>query len=271
MAFIFLTILLIAGIFGATIAGAILSKDFTVNSNGVARVKNSNTLMQTTEFINFRMGRNIGTMSNQQLSELKYITINKGNLKFYVNGHARDRLQDRVTLLVEGGTITYDKRYIVDATGDAKIMLENVMGLEELYEYPSDRRWLQTVTEAPSVAPTEAPVVGPTDAPTSAPTNAPTSAPTNAPTSAPTNAPVALTDAPSLAPTTGVPSVAPTEALVAPSDSPTYTAYPTESPIPIVPTSSPAPTEKCAGTGASDNINDGDGTTETDEDEYSSF
>jgi hypothetical protein len=166
LAFIVLTILLIAGIFGATIAGAILSKDFVVNPDGFATVKNSNALMQTTEAIKHNYGVNIGKMSNEELSTLEYITINKENLKFYVKGHARDRVLDRVMILVEGGTVTYDNRFIVDATGDAKRMLENAMGLDEFYMHPTDRRWLEGEEDDP----TEAPVAAPTDVPTQGPT-----------------------------------------------------------------------------------------------------
>lgn len=140
VAFVVLTFVLIAGIFGATIAGAILSKDFVVNADGYAMAKNSNTLMQTTEAIYFERDVNVGQMTNEQLAHLEYITINKGNLKYYVKGHARDRLLDRVLILVEGGSITYDERSIVDATGDARLMLENSMGLEEFEMYPEDRR-----------------------------------------------------------------------------------------------------------------------------------
>merc|ERR1712176_628875 len=100
---------------------------------------------------------------------------------------ARDRVLDRVMILVEGGTITYDNRFVVDATGDAKRMLENAMGLDEFYMYPSDRRWLEEEeTEAPEVSPTDAPTQGPTKSPTDAPTQGPTKSPTDVPTQGPT-------------------------------------------------------------------------------------
>lgn len=183
VAFVILTVVLIAGIFGATIAGAILSKDFTVNADGYATAKNSNHLMQTTEAIQYTYGVNIGKMSNEELSDLDFITINKENLKFYVKGHARDRVLDRVIILVEGGTVTYDNHFIVDATGDAKRMLENAMGLDEFYMYPSDRRWRKLQGSAPTNAPVAPPQ--PTNAPVDPPTLAPVE-PTESPTEYPT-------------------------------------------------------------------------------------
>merc|ERR1719343_1816845 len=88
-------------------------------------------------------------------------------------------------LLVEGGTVTYDKKFIVDATGDARRMLENAMGLEEFYQYPSDRRWrrLDEDSEAEDSEDEAEPVE--TEAPVAAPTLAPvTEAPTGFPSAA---------------------------------------------------------------------------------------
>lgn len=218
---VLLSIVLVAGIFAATFAGVILSKDFVIDENGFATIDGGSETMKTEEAITISKGRKIGLMSNQELMGLKYVTINRENLKFYVQGHARDEINGHVTLLVNGGTITYDDTYIVDATGEAKRMIETSMGLEEFLPHPGDVRWrkleldedeqehrlLGTISPRPTTPrpPTHAPhptvsPAGPTDTtdptndgcgsgPSSPTTPPPTPPPTPRPTPSPTPSP----------------------------------------------------------------------------------
>merc|ERR1719384_992891 len=60
-----------------------------------------------------------------------------GRVRFNVKGSARSPAGDRVVLLVEGGTLTFDDFGIADATGDARSLLvaggfdENDLGRTE--------------------------------------------------------------------------------------------------------------------------------------------
>lgn len=84
--------------------------------------------MKTAEALVYEDGSGIGKMSNEELHALKELILDHGNLLFSVKGHARDPVSGNIILLVEGGTITLDDDGIVDAHGDAKILLETAFG-----------------------------------------------------------------------------------------------------------------------------------------------
>jgi len=127
------SILLVAGVFGASITAARLSQDIAVDhTSGFAYVKGSNSeVMKTAEAINYSESDSIGLMSNTALSRLREIILADGDIRFSVKGHARNA-NDDVILLVEGGTITFNDEGIVDVRGDAKFILEAVYGLPEV-------------------------------------------------------------------------------------------------------------------------------------------
>jgi len=134
--FVFLSVMLTGGIFASSLTAANLSKDITVSSgDGVAYVKgsDSNQVMKTAEALVHSQGAQIGLFSNDELQRLKQVVFQDGDLKFDVKGHSRgDTMSihnsEKVMLLVEGGTITYDKLGIVGSTGDARVLLEFSFG-----------------------------------------------------------------------------------------------------------------------------------------------
>merc|ERR1719389_302343 len=89
-------------------------------------------------------GPNIGQLSNDDLTELEDIVFSEGDISFKVKGHARDIPGNTVQILVEGGTILYDQDGIVDATGDAKLLLERRYGQDIFVPGSDGNRRLQS-------------------------------------------------------------------------------------------------------------------------------
>jgi len=131
-AFCFLTVLLVGCIFAASITAARLSKDITVSpETGFAYVKGSKNheVMKTSEAIVYTTGTDVAAFSNAELLALSTLVLDSGRVKFTVYGFSRGddndpSTVDTVVLQVIGGTITYDAAGIMDATGDAKALLE---------------------------------------------------------------------------------------------------------------------------------------------------
>jgi len=136
-AFALLTVLLVGCIFAASITAANLSKDINVSSgNGFAYVKGSNEVMKTSEAIVYTPGTDIAAFSDAELLALSKLVLDDGRLKFTVYGFSRGDENnpdtvDTVMLQVIGGTITYDATGIIDATGDAKALIEYHFGSTE--------------------------------------------------------------------------------------------------------------------------------------------
>jgi len=140
-----LSVLLIACIFGATITAARLSKDVNVDPiNGFSYVKGSATeVMKTEDAVIYSNSMGVAEMPNGNLITLKEVILADGDVRFVVKGHARDMLTDNVLLLVEGGTLTYDSHGIIDASGDARTLLEAAFGSDAFdgeYEDHSEGR-----------------------------------------------------------------------------------------------------------------------------------
>merc|ERR1711935_457365 len=140
VAFVVLTALLIGCNFASSITAARLAKDVEVSSdNGFAYVKGSDSkeIMKTAEALVIEEGANIGLLSNDQLQRLSQLIFLDGDLKFNVKGYSRG---ETIMLLVEGGTITYDKAGIIDSTGNANTLLDHALGQDfEVAGSNSDR------------------------------------------------------------------------------------------------------------------------------------
>jgi len=157
------SVLLIACVFGASIAAARLAKDTEVDpSNGIMYAKGGNhEVLKTEDVIIYSNTTNIADMSNAELNLLKVILLSGGDVKFQIKGYARSVSMDtdtdtnddqQVKLLVEGGTITYDNAGIASATGDAQELLEFAYGVNT---NTTDRRFLQTQSSSESSSETE--------------------------------------------------------------------------------------------------------------------
>jgi len=126
-----LSVLLVACIFGASMTAARLSQEVHVNAaNGFAYVKGSGEVMKTERAMVWEQG-GIAELPTKTLNRLAEIVLAEGDVRFKIKGSARSRdpLNDSVILLVEGGTLTWDRvEGLVDATGHAKTLLENTFG-----------------------------------------------------------------------------------------------------------------------------------------------
>lgn len=129
-------LLLSATVFGTSIAAAHLSKDTSIDSHGVLHDKHTGAVVQVSESIEWTPDKIIVDMNNRELGNLKKIALLNGDLQFQVKGYARhlsSEVEDKkVILLVEGGTVTYDKEGVADAAGDALSLINAVLGVVEI-------------------------------------------------------------------------------------------------------------------------------------------
>ena len=123
------TLLLIASIFGVSIAAAHYAKDTTIDDDGHFCDKNTGDVLQTSQAsIWTDAGTNIMDLTTSQLIDANKIVLMDGNINFDIKGFSKSPSGDQLMLNVEGGTITYDMDGIMDATGDARKMLEFAIG-----------------------------------------------------------------------------------------------------------------------------------------------
>jgi len=132
-----LSFLALAGaVFGTSIAAAHLAKDTTVDGSGVLHDKHTGAVVQTDQAMAWSEGRNLVDLTNSDLAHLKEMKLLDGNLHFTVKGFARlpseDAEDQQVLLLVEGGTLAYDKTGMTGATGAALTLVQAAYGLTDL-------------------------------------------------------------------------------------------------------------------------------------------
>jgi len=135
MGFIALLLAMVVCIFAASLTAARLSKDFDVSQEtGLAIAKGSAvpSVVKTHTALFRSENVSIGGLSNKDLGNLRVLSLNNGDLRLVVKGYSRDPfdLEKKVILLIEGGTITYDAHGIVAATGNARLALEAIYGLD---------------------------------------------------------------------------------------------------------------------------------------------
>jgi len=147
--FVLITILLTGAVFGASITAARLAKDTEVDrNNGFAYLKGTHNVMKTSEALEWNQ-EDIGQLSNEKLTNIEDLVFSNGDISFKVKGHARDIPGETVQILVEGGTILYDKDGIIDATGDAKLLLERRYGSDLFVAGSEGNRRLQAGSNPP--------------------------------------------------------------------------------------------------------------------------
>jgi len=129
------TFLLVGAMFGVSIAAARLAQDVSIDSSGVFRAKHTGSVVSTKEAIKWSDKTLIAEMNPQELANLKTLVFLNGDLQFDVKGYARTTDNTQVIILVEGGTMTWDKEGIVSATGNALDLLVIGFGVTE-----SDRK-----------------------------------------------------------------------------------------------------------------------------------
>jgi len=126
-------LVLIAALFGVSIAAAYVAKDVSIDPvTGFVTAKGGAVMMKTTEATILNHDANFVTMSPEELQGVERIVGSEGEFSFDVKGYSRKRISmygvlddlDVVTFLVEGGTLTYDTDGFVNATGAAVLLLE---------------------------------------------------------------------------------------------------------------------------------------------------
>ena len=125
------TLLLAGGVFGVSVAAARLAKDTVIDADGTVRSKKNGSTMKTAEALFVQENvTSIPSFSKDELKGLKYISFMNDEAYFNVKGYSRSMLDETVetvTLLVEGGTITFDNDGITNSTGYATILLEELV------------------------------------------------------------------------------------------------------------------------------------------------
>jgi len=134
------TFLLVGAMFAVSIAAANLAKDTTISTNGYLQDKRTLSTLKTKEATIWSSETEIVDMTPQQLSHLKTFALLDGGIKFDVTGYARTPNDDKIILLVNGGTITWDNEGITDATGDARYLLDVAFGVEDIQDISTDGR-----------------------------------------------------------------------------------------------------------------------------------
>lgn len=126
------TLLLVGAVFASSIAAANLSKDSNLDSHGRLYGKSTGSVVQTSEAVIWSAEKNIVGMTNRELVNLKSVALFDGDLHFHVKGFARSAGGKKVVLLVEGGTITYDKDGMAEeASGDALSLMSIAFGIND--------------------------------------------------------------------------------------------------------------------------------------------
>jgi len=127
-------LLLVVCVFASTLTAARLVKDTTLDPiSGIMYAKggNAHKIMKTEAVaIYSNSTTTLSQMNNADLDLLKAILPGTGDMKFQVKGYARKAdSEEEVQILVEGGgTITYDRKGITAATGNAKVLLAFAYG-----------------------------------------------------------------------------------------------------------------------------------------------
>jgi len=115
-----------------------------VNAGGAhSSSRSSSTIMKTGAVEIYSNSTMVAKMTNDELDILKAILPgNNGDVKFQVKGYARKNgtnNDEEIMVLVEGGTITYDRKGITDATGNAKVLLTFAYG--DVFDYSNHDRY----------------------------------------------------------------------------------------------------------------------------------
>lgn len=124
-------LLLIASIFGVSIAAAYYAKDTKIYAGGILLDKENDSIVQTAEAVGYMDQDTAGSlvdMTTDRIQSIKTISLFDGKLSFAVKGSSKSPSGDQLMLLVEGGTITFDSDGFQKATGDALVLFEHALG-----------------------------------------------------------------------------------------------------------------------------------------------
>jgi len=127
----FAVLCLLVSIFGVSIAAAHYAKDTNIDDDGILRDKHTGNVIETNEAeMWLDPNANILDMTTAQLVNTKNLVLLKGQMNLKIKGYAKSPSGDHLMLSTEGGRITFDKNGVLDATGDARVMIEFATGLD---------------------------------------------------------------------------------------------------------------------------------------------
>merc|ERR1712160_99685 len=106
-----------------SIVGAEQAKDTMINEQGDYVSKFTGAPIETREALQDTRSKGFAEMSNDELADLKYISSGENTLHVAVKGHVRN-VDSSVTLLVEGGTLTFNNAGYFSSTGETGALLE---------------------------------------------------------------------------------------------------------------------------------------------------
>merc|ERR1712160_185702 len=110
-----------------SIVGAEQAKDTMINEQGDYVSKFTGAPIETREALQDTRSKGFAEMSNDELADLKYISSGENTLHVAVKGHVRN-VDSSVTLLVEGGTLTFNNAGYFSSTGETGALLEATLG-----------------------------------------------------------------------------------------------------------------------------------------------
>lgn len=123
------SLLLVGSTIGASVAAARASSDTAVDEGGVLHAKGTGAVVKTQEALDWPEEPNLLGMSTRELVGLRDLVLFDGNVHFRIKGFTRAPSRDRVTLLVEGGTVSFNEDGIVDETGTVVDSFSTVISL----------------------------------------------------------------------------------------------------------------------------------------------
>ena len=111
----------------SSIVGAEQAKDTMINEQGDYVSKFTGAPIETREALQDTRSKGFAEMNNDELADLKYISSEENTLHVAVKGHVRN-VDSSVTLLVEGGTLTFNNAGYFSSTGETGALLEAALG-----------------------------------------------------------------------------------------------------------------------------------------------
>jgi len=122
----------------SSIVGAERAKDTMINDQGDFVSKFNGAPVATSEALQDIGSIGFTEMTNDKLADLKYISFGENTVHLAVKGHLRNK-DSSVTLLIEGGTLTFDNEELISSTGETGALLETALGYS-LIENAGERR-----------------------------------------------------------------------------------------------------------------------------------
>jgi len=119
----------------SSIVGAEQAKDTMINDQGNLVSKFNGAPIETSEALEDTGSTGFVDMTNDELADLKYISSDENIAHLAVKGHVRNG-DSSVTLLVEGGTVTFNNDGYFNSTGETGTLLKAALGdffIEDTY------------------------------------------------------------------------------------------------------------------------------------------